>query len=81
MPRTKAQPPNPEIPADWRYETALGEVEAIVRQLEAGNLDLDSAFDQFTIAVARLQQCDRFLRDRQAQVSLAIETLDNFDLE
>lgn len=81
MPRTKAQPPKPEIPDDWRYETALGEVEAIVRQLETGDLDLDLAFEQFTIAVARLQQCDHFLRDRQDQVTLAIETLDNLELD
>jgi exodeoxyribonuclease VII small subunit len=59
----------------------MAEVEMIVRQLETGDLDLDQAFDQFTTAVDRLQQCDRFLRDRQAQVSLAIETLDNLDLE
>lgn len=81
MPRAKAQPSPPETAPDWHYETAMAEVEAIVRQLETGDLDLDQAFDQFTTAVDRLQQCDRFLRDRQAQVSLAIETLDHLDLE
>ena len=80
MARPKSQPdhPAPDQP-DWHYETALAEAETVVRQLEAGDLDLDHAFEQFAIAVDRLQQCDRFLRDRQSQVSLAIETLDNPD--
>jgi len=80
MARPTPQPDRPiPDPPDWHYETALAEAETVVRQLEAGNLDLDQAFEQFAIAVDRLQQCDRFLRDRQSQVSLAIETLDNPD--
>lgn len=81
MARPKSQTDRPAPnPSDWHYETALAEAESVVRQLEAGDLDLDLAFEQFAIAVDRLQQCDRFLRDRQNQVSLAIETLDNPDL-
>ncbi len=72
MPRT---PKKTALPDDWRYEDALERIEAITRQLETGELPLADIFDQFAEAVGALQQCDQFLKAKQAQAQLLIETL------
>jgi exodeoxyribonuclease VII small subunit len=53
----------------------VAEVETIIDQIERGELDLADVFDQFTIAVQRLRQCEMFLNRQQQQVDLLIETL------
>lgn len=60
----------------WSYETAIAEVEQVVQQLESGELPLAEVLEQFQQASQRLQQCDRFLRDKQAELDLLIESLD-----
>lgn len=65
----------PTLPKDWNYESTLTHIEAITQQLESGDLPLAEVFDQFTEAVSALQQCDRFLQDKQNQAALLIETL------
>lgn len=59
----------------WNYEATVAEVEAIITQIEAGELELEEVFDQFAAAVERLQQCESFLQERQQQMELLIETL------
>jgi exodeoxyribonuclease VII small subunit len=74
--RTKDQPvPVDELAPDWRYEETVAEVEMIIEQIERGELDLADVFDQFSIAVQRLQQCETFLNRQQQQVDVLIETL------
>ncbi|MBE9060086.1 exodeoxyribonuclease VII small subunit [cf. Phormidesmis sp. LEGE 11477] len=72
MPRPKKTPP---LPDDWNYEETLIRIEAITQQLEGGDLPLAEVFDQFSEAVGALQQCDRFLQEKQKQAALLIETL------
>ena len=64
-----------ESQEDWNYEAAVAKVEAIVVQIEAGELDLEEVFDQFAAAIEYLRQCETFLQERQQQVDLLIETL------
>ena len=64
-----------ESQEDWNYEAAVAKVEAIVVQIEAGSLDLEEVFDQFAAAIEYLRQCETFLQERQQQVDLLIETL------
>lgn len=64
-----------ESQEDWNYEAAVAKVEAIVVQIEAGELDLEEVFDQFAAALECLRQCETFLQERQQQVDLLIETL------
>lgn len=59
----------------WNYEAAVAKVEAIVARIEAGELELEEVFDQFAASVEYLRQCETFLRSRQQQVELLIETL------
>ena len=78
MPRKSKPAP---LPDDWSYEETLREIEAITHQLESGELPLAKVFEQFSSAVTALQQCDRFLQEKQAQASLLIETLVGDDSE
>ena len=64
-----------ESQEDWNYKAAVAKVEAIVVQIEAGELDLEEVFDQFAAAIEYLRQCETFLQKRQQQVDLLIETL------
>jgi exodeoxyribonuclease VII small subunit len=68
---------NPAIPfqEDWNYEAAVAKVETIIVSIEAGELELEEVFEQFTAAVEYLRQCETFLQQRQQQVDLVIETL------
>ncbi|MEM9151771.1 MAG: exodeoxyribonuclease VII small subunit [Cyanobacteria bacterium P01_F01_bin.3] len=65
----------PPLPKDWSYEATLEQIETITQQLETGELPLADVFEQFSEAVTALQQCDRFLQEKQKQASLLIETL------
>lgn len=68
-------PPNVPIQESWNYEAAVAEVETIIAAIEAGELELEEVFEQFTAAVEYLHQCETFLQQRQQQVDLLIETL------
>jgi exodeoxyribonuclease VII small subunit len=59
----------------WNYEATVQQVEQIIAQIEAGDLQLAEVFDQFSAAVEQLHQCEAFLSQRQKQVALLIETL------
>jgi exodeoxyribonuclease VII small subunit len=76
MPRPKKTPElATELAKDWSYEMTLSDIETIVAQLETGELPLSDVFDQFEQAVNKLQQCDHFLKAKQQQATLLIETL------
>jgi exodeoxyribonuclease VII small subunit len=64
-------------PKNWRYEAAVAQVEAIISRIESGELELEDVFEQFAQAVESLQQCEAFLTERQAQVNILIETLED----
>jgi exodeoxyribonuclease VII small subunit len=76
-PNPDAQPidGDPSRPPDWRYETTVTEIETIINQIEAGDLDLADVFEQFAQAVQYLRQCETFLAERQGQLDLLIEEL------
>ncbi len=59
----------------WNYEAKVAEVERIIACIESGDLELQEVFDQFASAVEYLRQCEGFLQERQQQVELLIETL------
>ncbi len=60
----------------WNYEATVKKVEEIMTRIEAGELELAEVFDQFAIAVEHLNQCETFLVQRQKQMDLLIETLE-----
>lgn len=62
-------------PEGWNYEATVAQVETIIEQIEAGELELAEVFEQFAVAVKYLCQCEAFLQERQQQMHLLIETL------
>lgn len=69
MPRAK------KTAETWDYETSVEQVEAIITNLETGELPLADIFEQFEKAVTELKKCDTFLQEKQQQAELFIETL------
>lgn len=69
MPRAKKSDNN------WNYEASVEQVEAIITDLETGDLTLADIFEQFEKAVTELKKCDSFLQEKQQQAQLLIETL------
>jgi exodeoxyribonuclease VII small subunit len=61
----------------WNYEAKVAEIEGIIARIERGELELADVFEQFAQAVEYLRECESFLRQRQQQVDLLIETLDD----
>lgn len=64
------------FPEAWNYEATVAQVETIIEQIEAGELELAEVFEQFTTAAKYLRQCEAFLQERQQQMDLLIETLE-----
>jgi exodeoxyribonuclease VII small subunit len=64
---------------DWNYEAKVAEIETIISRIEAGELQLEEVFEQFSAAVKSLRECETFLQQRQQQVDLMIETLQDND--
>ena len=65
------------LPESWNYEATVNRVEKIVKQIESGELELAEVFEQFTAAVEYLHQCEAFLKQRQEQMDLLIEVLED----
>ena len=57
------------------YEAKIAEIETIITRIEGGELELADVFAEFATAVEYLRECDSFLQQRQQQVDLLIETL------
>ena len=73
MPKSSKPKSTPE--PDWNYEETVAQVEAIISQMEAGDMDLAEVFEQFTLAVEYLKQCESFLAQKRSQMDIMIETL------
>ncbi|HBQ98906.1 MULTISPECIES: exodeoxyribonuclease VII small subunit [Roseofilum] len=73
MPKSSKNNSTPQ--SDWNYEETVAQVEAIINQMEAGDMDLAEVFNQFTRAVEYLKECESFLAHKRSQMDLMIETL------
>jgi exodeoxyribonuclease VII small subunit len=60
---------------EWKYEAAVERIEAILGEIESGELELSEVFDRFAVAVESLQQCEVFLSKQREQVDLLLENL------
>ena len=58
------------------FESALQELEGIVKELESGNVDLDKAINKYTEAMKLAKFCSEKLSDATAKVN-KILTEDN----
>jgi exodeoxyribonuclease VII small subunit len=53
------------------FETALARLDAIVAELEAGNLPLDRSVDLFKEGKDLARRCDALLKDAQSKIDAA----------
>lgn len=60
---------------EWKYETTVARVEAILSEVESGELELNEVFSQFAVAVKSLQECEDFLSEQRERVDLLLENL------
>ena len=66
------------------FETALAELEALVGQMEQGELSLDESLQQFERGVELTRSCQQALKDAEQKVQILLqkegqETLEPFD--
>jgi exodeoxyribonuclease VII small subunit len=62
--------------SDWNYEDALAKAETIIDSIESGKLSLAQVFDRFHLASEYLHQCESFLQERQQQMAIYVEDLE-----
>ncbi len=63
-------------------EKAMGELEALVEQLEAGELTLDKSLKQFEKGVRLSRQCQTALAEAEQKVQILVDSeLKEFDPE
>lgn len=73
-----------KIAKSTRFEDALGELETIVKTLEAGDQPLDASLSQFERGVALARFCQQSLADAEQKVKVLTnkdseESLEEFD--
>ncbi len=74
---TSAEAPAGETAADGPpLEQALARLEAIVRELEAGNIDLDRSLALFEEGVALSRQAAKRLTEAEAKITKLVRSLD-----
>lgn len=63
------------------FETALGELEALVEQLESGELPLEESLKAFEKGIALTRQCQESLKAAELKVKELTENDELVDLE
>ena len=59
----------------WSYEETLANIEAIIEQIESGEMPLEEVFNKFAVAVENLRRCEDFLNRGKEKMELLIEDL------
>ncbi len=73
---TKATAPAHEDIAAMSFETAVAELEGIVRKLEAGQGELESAIADYTRGTALKEHCQRKLEAAKLQLETIVKNVD-----
>jgi exodeoxyribonuclease VII small subunit len=69
----KEQPPAPTtVPPVENFETALDELEKVVKELEAGDLPLERSIELFEKGMALSETCRKQLEDAETRVEMLI---------
>ncbi|QDT61663.1 Exodeoxyribonuclease 7 small subunit [Stieleria bergensis] len=58
---------------DLDFETALGEVQQVVHELEDGELDLTQSLARYEQGIAMLRHCHGMLKQAEAKITLLTE--------
>lgn len=68
---------SPTIPKGTKFEDALGELEALIEQLEAGEQSLDESLVQFERGMLLSQFCQKSLSDAEKKVQILVADKEN----
>ena len=66
------------------FEESLVELENIVKELEAGNVDLDKAIEKYSVAMKLAKSCSEKLNNATEKVNQILKEngeLENFEIE
>ena len=66
------------------FEEKIKELEAIVNELESGEIDLDSSIEKYTNAMKLVKECDEKLKNVEEQINKIVTengTLEEFEVE
>lgn len=66
------------------FEENIQELEEIVKKLESGEVPLDDAIENFTLAMKLAKKCDERLKSAEEQINKILTengTLENFEIE
>ncbi len=66
------------------FEENIKELEEIVKKLESGEVPLDDAIDQFTLAMKLAKKCDERLKSAEEQINKILTDdgrLEKFEIE
>ncbi len=58
----------------FHFEQALSELEAVVEQLESGELSLEQSLQRFERGIALTRACQRSLAEAEQRVKVLMET-------
>ena len=67
-----------------KFEEKLKELEAIINELESGELDLDTLIEKYTTAMKLVKQCDEKLKNVEEKVNKIVTengNLEEFEVE
>ncbi|WP_169977504.1 exodeoxyribonuclease VII small subunit [Tautonia rosea] len=79
MPDDPQTSPTASEPNPPSFEVALGQIEAIVSDLERGTLDLDASLERYERGVRLLAQCRTTLQTAERRVALLTGTSEEGD--
>jgi len=74
MVKPQAKDPNadqaPQVAGDTKFEAALAELEAIVQNMEGGNLSLEDSIAAYRRGSALLAHCQHQLNDAERKIQI-----------
>ena len=75
-PAVPAQTKQPLAPTNMRFEEAFARLEALVGEMERGELPLEQMLDRFEEGVRLVRHCNQFLGQAQLRVEKYVEQKD-----
>jgi exodeoxyribonuclease VII small subunit len=69
------------MPDDWSFEKGLTELEAVVKELESGDLPLEKAIQVFERGVGLSERCRKELEAAETRVEVLMRRGDKIEAE
>lgn len=60
------------MPEDWNFEQGLTDLEAVVKELESGDIPLEKAIEVFERGVSLSDRCRKELEDAETRVEILL---------